>query len=342
MSLNTFLLPPITIPQDRLFRQTLLVFDKVFLYAASEDACDDNLYTQNHLLKHYAPLPFGNDLDNFKRLIKDIKGNRAEYYSGGLYSMSVAANQVDEGAVWQLVSDIMSPESRDDKYAKTMLEARLILRLAEIVTAEEEEICRELDKVDQLADSLLDELKDVKTAKLTKSHLSSAVSMNLPKLVRAWGYLFLADSMENRPWIATTASLEVFEMLADHYSTNINEQPLKICSLLFPDQIMDDEGDFIDRRNEIRNSLCPVDLENILREAAEKGTIDSNALSEIEAVWQGKADSDKEGYSGKIEFYLFQGVSLSEIFSRVSKSGIIGENNTLPPHGIVAVVSSAL
>ncbi len=332
MSLNTFLLPPITIPQDRLFRQLLTVFDEISLYDAAEDGDDDNLYSQNHLLKHYCPLPFGKDLPNFQKLIKDIKGNRAEFYNGGLFSMSTAS-QVDEGAVWQLVSDIMSPETMDDRHNKTMFEVRLILRLAEIATAEEEEICRELAKVNSLADTLLDELKDVKSEKINTSSLSSAVSLNLTKLVRAWAFLFQEDKDENKPWIATTANLEVYEMLADYYSTNLNEQPQKICSLPCDFFTGCSADKFLLERNNIHQSTVFTDLGKILKDISVNGVINEEKLKKIEADWQDIIKTDKP----KLDFYLFRGVSLNEIFSRVTKTAKTGQS-TLPPHGIVAVL----
>ena len=349
MNLNTFLLPPITIPEDRLLRQLMLFFDEIFLYAASEDGCDDNLYTQNHLLKHYAPLPFAEDLEKFQNLIKDIKKNRAEYYSGGLFSMSAAANHLDENAVWQLVTDILSPESKDDKHAKIMLEARLILRLAEIATSEEEEISIELDKANLLAESLLDELKNKETHTTNTPRLSSAVAMNIPKLIRAWAYLFLSDKEVKQPWIVTTASLDVFEMLADYYSVNLNEQPEKICSMTLPEFSMNDTAsEYLDKRDEFRKSSVADDgcrnavlddFENLLKQASWEG-VDRLALKKVETSWQEMAAPlNEDANYQKVNFYLFQGVSLPEIFSRVTKGNQPYHGKDFPPNGVVAVIS---
>ncbi len=346
MNIKTFLLPPVTIPRDLLLRQLLIFFDEIFVYAASEDSCDDNFYTKNHLVKHYAPLPFGDDLSKFRRLIKDIKGNRAEYYSGGLFSLSAAANQSNdnETAVWQLVSDIMSPESLGDKHAKTLLESRLMLCLAEIATSEEEEISRELNKVDQLANSLLDELKDEKSQKSNTPSLNVAVSMNLPKLVRAWAYLFLMDEEPDRPWIAATASLEVFEMLADYYSVNLHEQPIKICSLPLPDLSLDENAtaeSFLEMHQQWHQSSSVFsNLEKGLKRVSLEGETGGKEIMAAESAWREMTISGRDNITTtpSLDFYLFQGVSLPEIFTRVTRGNQTYKGSDFPPHGIVAVL----
>ncbi|NOX25291.1 MAG: hypothetical protein GXP59_04090 [Deltaproteobacteria bacterium] len=338
MKLKTLLLPPVTIPQDRLFRQLLLVFDEVFLYAASEDGCDDNIYSRNHLLKHYAPLPFGADLPKFQRLIRDISANRAEYYSGGLFSLSAAAAH-NENTVWQLVSEIMSPENREDKHAKTLLQVRLILRLAEIATSEEEEISRDLAGINRKVDSLLDDLKDEAAAHPETAHLSTAVAMNLTKLVRAWAYLFLADKAVYRPAIVSTANLEVFEMLADYYSANLGEQPIKLCTLPLPDIFLDNAAEsFLDKRREFRKSGSGLSaLAAMLNKASLEGIAAGDDGEKIEAAWREMAVPINEaGNRVALSFYLFKGVALPEIFARITRGQ--ADQGDFPPHGIVAVL----
>jgi len=320
MKLETLFLPPVTIPQDRLFRQLLLVFDEIFLYAASEDGCDDNIYSRNHLLKHYAPLPFGADLSKFQRLILDIIANRAEYYSGGLFSLSMAAAH-NENAVWQLVSEIMSPEKWEDKHAKTLLQARLILRLAEIATAEEEVICQDLARINRKVDSLLDYLRDEEAAANPETaHLSTAVAMNLPKLVRAWACLFLADKAVCRSAIVSTANLEVFEMLADYYSANLHEQPIKLCTLPLPDILLDNAAEnFIDKRCEFRKSGSGLSaLAAMLHKVALEGGLAGYDGKKIEAAWDEMVPMNAASNGAVLSFYLFKGVALPEIFAKIT------------------------
>jgi hypothetical protein len=340
MKLKTLLLPPLSIPQERLFRQLLLVFDEIFLYAAAEDGCDDNIYSENHLLKHYAPLPFGADLPNFQQLIHDIKANRAEYYSGGLFSLSAAAH-IDENAVWQLVSEIMSPPSLEDQHARILLEARLILRLAEIATREEEELRRDLAGINRKVDALLDDLKDEAAPLPPAARFSEAVAVNYAKLTRAWAYLFLADKTAVRPAIISTASLEVFEMLADYYSANLHEQPLKLCALPMPDIGMDDMADFIGRRRELRGrNSCLSELAAMLDKASRDGRFTDDDTRKIEAAWHEMAAPINKDSQIALSFYLFKGVALPEIFARITKRTTRGQidQGEFPPHGIVAVL----
>lgn len=347
MNLKTILLPPNTIPQDWLIRQLLIFFDEIFLYAASEDSCnDDNIYSHNKMLNHYAPVPFGSGLKDFQRLITDIKKNRAEFYSGGIFSLSAEVHNIDESAVWQLVSKIMDPESQADRQDKTLLEARLLLRLSEIVTSEEEEINLELNKVNRLADSLLDELKDEKSKKLTVAPVvSKAVSGNLSKLIKAWSYLFMADKNPARPWIAATGSLEVFELLSDHYNIQLTKLPRKLFSLPLPGFEVNDPGEhFIEQRNLFRQSVqgCVQALKKELqRISGSGGPIEAGILKEAMAVWQEQATMVVGGESSpaQLDFYLFQGLSLPELFARIAKCTAPPQNNEFPAHGIVALIN---
>ena len=327
------------------FRQLLIFFDEIFLYAASEDRCDvDNFYCRNKLVNHYAPQPFGSGLKRFQRLITDIKKNRAEYYNGGIFSLSAEVHNIDESEVWQLVSKIMTPESQEDQRAKTLLEARLMLRLSEIVTCEEEEISRELNKVNRLADSLLDELKDAKNLQFTAPVVSKAIAGNLSKLIRAWSYLFMADKNPARPWIAATASLEVFEILSDHYSTELTKVPIKLFSLPLPVLARDGSDEhFIEQRSRFRQSLQGV-MQNFKQElqrlSISGGPLEAGILEEFMAAWQEQAAMVKgESDSAPLDFYLFQGVSLPEIFARITRTTNSSQTGEFPAHGIVAVIN---
>ena len=346
MNLKTILLPPNTIPKDWLFRQLLIFFDEIFLYAASEDCCDDdNFYCRNKMVNCYAPQPFDSGLKNFQRLIADIKKNRAEYYSGGLFSLSTMVhNNVDESSVWQLVSKIMTPESQEDQQSKTLLEARLLLRLAEIASVEEEEIDLELNKVNLLTDSLLDELKDEETKKLTTPVLSKIISGNLSKLVRAWSHLFMVDKNSERPWIAATASLEVFEMLSDYYSTQLTKVPIKLFSLSLPDFAAVDDSDeyFIKQRNQFCQSVqggMQKLKQELQRISQSGGQVNADLLKEAIAIWQEETAIRDESCCTKLDFYLFEGLSLPELFSRITKSTKSLQTSDFPGHGILVVIN---
>ncbi len=338
MNLKTILIPPLSIPRERLFRQFLIVFDEIFLYAASEDTClPEDFYSQQHLIRHYAPVPFAEDLENFQHLIRDISTHRDEYYGGGLFSMSKAMH-VDEEAVWDLVSRIMVPKNDEDKKLNALTQARLLLRLSEIMTDEEEEINNSLQQVERQTASMLGALQNT-AAKTTAGRSPAASEAGGPAIqqLKAWIHLFMADKEVDRPWIAAPASRETFELLADYYSRELDKGPRLICRLPLPN-CEGDNDKYLERRNKIRQTGSQLlqGLEKELHRLSQGAPGNKPLMDKLTAEWK-VIMSDYEAGTASLEIYLFKDVSLPELLGRViNKSD--GQPLGLPPHTLMAVI----
>ncbi len=338
MNLKTILIPPLSIPRERLFRQFLIVFDEIFLYAASEDTClPEDFYSQQHLIRHYAPVPFAEDLENFQHLIRDISTHRDEYYDGGLFSMSKAMH-VDEEAVWDLVSRIMVPKNDEDKKLNALTQARLLLRLSEIMTDEEEEINNSLQQVERQTASMLGALQNT-AAKTTAGRSPAASEAGGPAIqqLKAWIHLFMADKEVDRPWIAAPASRETFELLADYYSRELDKGPRLICRLPLPN-CEGDNDKYLERRNKIRQTGSQLlqGLEKELHRLSQGAPGNKPLMDKLTAEWK-VIMSDYEAGTASLEIYLFKDVSLPELLGRViNKSD--GQPLGLPPHTLMAVI----
>ncbi len=340
MNLKTILIPPLSIPRERLFRQLLIVFDEIFLYAASEDTCQpENFYSQQHLIRHYAPVPFAEDLENFRHLIRDISANRGEYYDGGVFSMSRTA-RVDEEAVWDLVSHIMVPENNDDKKLSVLTQARLLLRLSEIMTDEEEEINNSLQQVEQRTAAMFSALQNTAAAATSTGQPQAATEAGGPAIqqLKAWIHLFMADKERDRPWTAAPASRETFDLLADYYSKDLNKGPLLVCRLPLPG-CEGDNNEYLARRNKIRQtgSQTLQHLEKELHDLSQGAPMNETIMDKLTAEWSAIM-ADYEPSAVSLDIYLFRDVSLPELLGRVINKTTDGQHLGLPPHALMAVI----
>ena len=235
--MNHVLYTPATIPQERPFRQLLLVFDKIFLYAPSEDlpACD----AWDGAVAAYAPVPFGDDLETFRRLIADISANPDDFYGGGLLSMArTASGELDEGAVWQLIAQFAPNAAREDRRIEALYQARLLLKLSEIVEERDREVGEALARVDEQAAHLLQDLKgedDFEEIRRAAAGLAAGFdSTTAKRRLAAWARLFCHDPRAGEHHLIA-CDRETFDILADYAGPNLLERPQELAALSLPE-----------------------------------------------------------------------------------------------------------
>lgn len=238
---NTFstLIVPATIAQEDVIRQLLLYFEQVFLYTPTENNQQNLPPELNDLCQQYAPAPFGEFLTNFEKLIDDMTHNRAEYYGGGLSSLSSKArNTIDEESVWRLIKRLSSGTTNTAQQ-ETLFQARLLLKLAEIRDQEEQEITQSLSSLDAQDQAMLRGLtygEEEDTAELgvmASDNNQYPRGDSLDKRLQAWAHLFLADPRMEHHWLLA-ATPDVLSVLTDHATTSIDQKPALIISLPLP------------------------------------------------------------------------------------------------------------
>lgn len=156
MTSLTALFFPETSPEPEQLPQLLFFFDTIHHYQASEEpaAAPD---PWRHLCPGYPPLPFHEELPRFTQLIRELKGNEGEFYSGQLTAMaSRFSDRPDETNVRSLISSLSGPgepvAAQEDKRKQRekreeLWQARLLLKLAEILRQEERELAQEMAAV---------------------------------------------------------------------------------------------------------------------------------------------------------------------------------------------------
>ena len=181
--------------------QELLFFEKIIYYRPVENGeAKEEVPDADTLCHGYAPVPFGEDLDRFKSLLKDLKGHENEFYSGQLSAMAPGQmGKQDKTSVTDLISTItksVDPGKQTLKDKETLWQARLLLKLAEIMAREERELQEELDAITEKEKKLFDALKGDEDIVGTFGRPISAarqIHVKPETILKAWGHLFLAD-----------------------------------------------------------------------------------------------------------------------------------------------------
>lgn len=340
------LILPATIPQEESIRQLLLYFENVFLYAPAEESQDHLPVEFRPLCRHYAPVPFGDDLPRFQRLIRDMTANRAEYYGGGLSSLSGKAHGVDDESVWRLIRTL-SPQAERQVQHETLLQARLLLRLAEVRCQEELEIAQTLAKVDSqglaMLHGLTDDEEDEGAEMLALArHERYQANDGLERRLRAWAHLFLADDRMAEHWLLTTTP-ETHAILAEYASSALDEAPRRLFSLpLAAAGIMALEPSAYLREREAWRQgggeyLAAV--AGILKNAAHSGVPgDAPGIQEQLSVCRQELPAWARASRGTLDFYLLP-VSLPGLFAKIVKQPApSADEQGRSPLGVVAVL----
>jgi len=338
------LILPATIAQEDSLRQLLLYFETIFLYSPMEEISDLLPAELRPLCCHYAPVPFGDGLPNFQRLIRDMTQNRAEYYGGGLSSMSAKTSSVDDESVWRLISRL-APQAKGNAQHETLLQARLLLKLAEIRDLEEREIEQSLAALDDQSQAMLHNLSDEdeeEGVEMPVLHPNRRpTNDNIEQRLRAWAHLFLADARRSDHWLLSTTP-EVMAILADYATPELNEGPHRLCSLPLPgSSIMRlSLATYLQERQAWRQEAAAglTTLASSLKGAATTGVFEaSESIRTQLAVGHQKMPAWDAAPQATLDLYLLP-TSLVELFAKIAKVPTPESEPPPLPHGLVAVI----
>ncbi|MBW1791177.1 MAG: hypothetical protein JRJ14_02745, partial [Deltaproteobacteria bacterium] len=119
MSQLTALYFPDTAITTQAVYQELLFFDKILFYQPVEIDPETHSPEGLDLCSGYPPVPFKEDLDRFKSLLRELKGHEGEFYSGQLSSMSLEyMERRDRPSVEGLISSITKTQDTTEPETK--------------------------------------------------------------------------------------------------------------------------------------------------------------------------------------------------------------------------------
>ena len=314
----------------------LLLLDQLVHYRPTESTADaPPLFTDPPLLQSYAPVPVGDNLDLFLRMVKDLRGHGAEYSSGFLASLSPAmvASYQDESVRHLLKALTHKDGELPEKTTapdESLWRSRLLLQLAEEMYRDEHEIADHLAKVGTMKQRMLESLLGDDNAEETELDLPTlpAIPPRMPirddLICRAWCRLFLADRNERRPALAATASNEAAELLMDTFAQGSGRPPISICTLALPSLIGMTTADYLARRTAFRATATDLlaDIAKAIETAMQTGqaVLDHKKAA---SQWQEaflQHFSDAASGAVNLQITLLPGATLADLCQRLGKS----------------------
>ena len=383
--LSTLLFPE-TVPPMQSIATLLCFFDTAAYYLPIEsgDSHLEPAQLLQGLCTGYAPAPLGSDRDRFNHLIKELQSSRSEDITR-LFSFAkaeISSGQIrdqDESSAGALFTTLHKPtdSSSSEQLRERLWQARLVLKLAEMLEENEAQIRNGLAAVtnveQRLYGSLLgtgeqdpDELASItgdvtgvpenSFAQQSKDQPRSQADLLISLRIKAWAELFLVDRLKKPACLLATAQKDAAALLIDGCENVFHKPPEKLLSLLLPVAPVlgaDDEAaeEFLNRRNkiqtEVNGSLAAIDdflLETAGLSGTGPGTIKIPADLDREVHSWNAAVLDT--FPGSIEsskmldFYCFPAISIEQLFQRLFHLDDPGTTaGTDYPTGIIAALS---
>jgi hypothetical protein len=356
---SSALIFPDTEPSPHAVAKLLIFFDALSYYLPTESGEVDINFFSN-LCTGYAPAPLGDDLSRFNRLLRELETSRPDEFSR-LFSTAkapVATGEVrdqDEISAATVYSALQHDAdiNTNIQYRERLWQARLVLKLAEILDRKETEVRQGLAQVSSAEHNVFaaleghagaetDDLADLNSADIypqqksqqiqIDEHAVGASELLIPLRAKAWAELYLADPSIRLPDILTTANPESGAILLDGYENTWDREPRKLFSLNVP---------VVNLTNAEKKFEKYLISRNTFREAAKKNLEyfaqflqqlagftepfvdnqkDISLLAENISAWEEKIKvhfSGAETDFNKISFYCFPGTSIADLFQRL-------------------------
>ena len=381
------LLFPETVPAMQSIATLLCFFDTAAYYLPIEPG-DNHLEPARQLLHGlctgYAPAPLGSDQDRFNHLIRELQSYRSEDLTR-LFSFAkaeITSGQIrdqDESSAGTLFTALHKPtdSSSSESLRERLWQARLVLKLAEMLDEKEAEISNGLAAVTSIEQKLYgslqgtdepdpDELASIAGDDTTAPENSFAQQPNdqplsqadllIPLRVKAWAELFLVDRLKKPACFLATAQKDAAALLIDGCENVFHKQPEKLLSLLLPVAPLlgtDDKAaeEFLYRRREMQTEEndCLAAIDNFLLETAGlngpgPGTINIPAAPDRKVqAWNAavlKTFLGATESSKTLTFYCFPAISIEQLFQRLFHLADPGTTSKAGyPTGIIAILS---
>lgn len=213
-----------------------------------------DLFINNGFCQAHTPCPLGDSRDRFLRLIADIRDRRDDY-AAQLSSLTMAAMSAprpqEDDTTQTIISSLLGTragkeeQEKEDAVSHLLWQARLVLKIAEILDQEEEEIARQYSQLGDRETALFrhlhgedaadpeeeeDPLRELLEIRDKTSQPSSAVSKNR---FRAWKQLYLAGDLPEWP-IWTTHMAAAADLILDLYENAQGGPALEIGRFVLP------------------------------------------------------------------------------------------------------------
>ena len=383
--MTSALIFPETEPSVPGMAKLLLFFDALSYYLPTESdgtgSRADSFFT--NLCTAYAPAPLGGDLSRFNRLLREMETSRTDELAR-LFSAAntaFATGQVRdqyETSAGNLYSALQKDTGMqiNNLNKERLWQARLILKLAEMLDKKEAEVrlgLAQVSAVEQKVFASLEGSGDAKTGGLTElyghnkpqqpgtdeilpaQYPLETSGLLIPLRLKAWAELYLADPSGSYPLMLVTANPESGAMLLDGYENVWRRDADKLFSLSIPAVNPVDMGEAGDQYLSARNAFREAARDNMkylagfLQETASVACSgpparEDSGLAENVSAWEAKVKGhfpDTETDFKKLVFYCFPNISFAELFQRLFRlEGPVSANKSKHPTALLAILNS--
>lgn len=306
-----------------------LLFPTVHIISPVEDDPQgQNTFMADSFCQYHTPYPLGEDRQRFLYLINDIQ-NRKDDYAAQLSHITLASmsekQNTGESSKHQIVSSLLGRPQGDDNKDDTndrddlLWQARLVLKIGEVLDREEEEVARSLAFLEESESDLFDKLKgeddderDIaelyEDLKNIRAKLDRPRTESVKKRLKAW-FRFVEDAKFPGCPIWSTTKQETADILFENHEKEHGEQPLHLASLELP-AVVDHTGKNLFTEIEHFHRVAQEQLPLIIRmiiDAAD--TIENDkAFTDAKQQWLKQLNiAYPEETSGRItvNFHLF-------------------------------------
>ena len=306
-------------------------------------------YTPVHLSRE--------EQSRFQSLAQELKGHEAEFHGGLLASLSAGYGDRDEASVGSLISSLRSgkkaspPQKAEDEI---LWQAMLILKLAEMFREEEREIAHGFLAISGKEAELFaairgeeteeeegDEEEEQALRELAAATALGGPTLNLARLARAWGRLYLRDAEAAKFPLLVTTHEELQGVLAEMSEALTGRPPRQLVSLALPSQGESEEYNTLAEKFRAATGAAKEHFNRILLEIAASGTLSAERLAELQGAGNDLNRAALPFLKGSptektMHFYAYEGISLVDLFA-----DLCGEPRkaTATATGLLAVLS---
>lgn len=309
-----------------------LLFPKVHILQPIEpvETGDDtaDIFKSSGLCQAHTPCPLGENRDRFLHLIRDIR-NRKDDYAAQLSNLTVAAlsekkSSIDDtsgGIVSSLLgTSFVQPEEETDLDV-ALWQARLLLKIAEQLDRDEEEVAMQMALLDDEEDGLfktlqgeMDEEEETLFGELLqlKSRMARPPAGSIINRLKAWSKIYSCASIEPQVWL--TQMEEAADSLLEKYEEKMKLPAQPFLQLEIPANIGWGSEDAVRKISEFTTQNS--DLLNSLRSLIlSGGGEEGSAPADWSEVLQQAFPKEDNGRSTVI-FYNLAGISCGKLLGK--------------------------
>jgi len=248
-----------------------LLLDKIHLLQPVEalEATDNSadIFITSGRCQEHTPCPLGGNRERFLRLIRDIR-ERKDDYAAQLSALTIASlsarkpsvDDTSRGIVSSLLTTHGVATQPADEQDGLLWQARLVLKMGEILDQEEEEVAMQMALLDDREDSLfkalqgeMDEDEETLLEELQqiRERLSEPAAATVKNRLNAWSRLYLAAAQpECSLWLTHLG--EAADILLEKYETAVRMPAQLLGELELPANIGWSRNEAMDQSDRFR------------------------------------------------------------------------------------------